>query len=421
MMRFSFWYGGCQEEDLDWLQEAVQLLKTNQWKAGTPLYFDGCGWDGQKVRQDAAMDLLEALKDNTSARSMFLRNASLDFKAQQALSEVFEQNRHLDTIAIKNVRSGNEAMTVPASLFQSTSVKSLSLQKVRIGASGCVQLTTMLRTSQTLTSLSLEQVELKGSLKSISEAIANSQSLKKLTLKGNRFSQDEIEELLQAIGCNRSLKRVDLEALDLSGKHANALADMMARNQHLQQLSLRKNDLDGSATNVFMREGLCRNTSLRDLFLTFNPIGDDGAQAIVTAMQQNTSLKHLCLVNCDIWTEGCQTIAKGLAKMRGLSVLDMDCNEMENCPLEILQSLKEENCVLTKFSERLPMLIKNADGAYDDETVALWKEIEVYLRWNKAGRRVFSQTRADCLLATLMSKSSNQQDVLFRFLQNTSL
>ena len=420
MMRYSFWYGGWRSDDLEWLEEAVSLLKKNDWKEGIPLYLDGTGWGEEKVRETAAINLLQALRDNTSAETLFVRNVDLGEKALSALIDVFEKNCHLKSISIKNVRFGEQPLTLPISIFKKAPIKELKLEKIHLDATGCNALGEMLSKSTGLSTLYLENVSIEGGLSSLTGALSKARSLQKLVLKGKRYDQGELEGLFKVIGSNRSLRTVQLERLGIGEAHASGLADLLARNQYLQNISLRNNDLNGPAVKTLLLEGLCRNETLQELFLSRNPIGDDGAFAIATALQKNSTLLSLCLVHCEIWSEGCRAIAMGLAKMKGLRLLDIDCNEMEFCAPEILQSLKEGNCILTQFTKRLGALVQNADAEGDNENMALWNEIDAYLGWNKAGRRVLAETNADRLLPMVFSSASENLDTLFLFLQHTS-
>ena len=59
-------------------------------------------------------------------------------------------------------------------------------------------------------------------------------------------------------------------------------------------------------------EALKNNTSLKNLDLSGNNIGDDGAKAIAEALKKNTSLKSVNLSWCDIGDDGIEAIAEAL-------------------------------------------------------------------------------------------------------------
>ena len=425
-MRWRQGYGATpmSSTEQDWVDEAVTELENNTWKPSTPFYCNGSGWSSAKLfQEEASVRLLTALGRNTSARSFYFHNVILDENSQRALSDVFDKNTHLENVSLRNLRTttnqqGDETrmIAIPDSLFRNTSLRGLTLEKSVLNKSGCFDLARKIGSRGSLHTLTLDSVDLESDLFFFATALACSSSIQCLTMKNVRISSVEMEILCKSVGKNQSLRRLHLEGLHLEAKHATALADMLRENKHLLELSLRRNDLNENAMDALWHQGMEYNTTLRTLLLSHNPIGDQGAAVIVSSLERNTTatLRRLCLAHCDIWRDGCLAITQGLARIKSLESLNLDGNEMEFYSAELLESL-QHNTTLTEVLGFRPAGCKLGDD------LARWKEIDLFLRWNKAGRRVLEETNADCLLPTVLAKNSNELDILFKFVQNSQL
>jgi hypothetical protein len=62
MMRYTFWYGRTTVGDMQWLIEALQALKNDEWKSDTPVYFGGTHFNESSIREAAAVGLLDAFR-----------------------------------------------------------------------------------------------------------------------------------------------------------------------------------------------------------------------------------------------------------------------------------------------------------------------------------------------------------------------
>lgn len=417
-MNYSFWYGKSKASDLEWLGKAIRLLKENKWDDRTTLYFDGRGW-GERLREEAAISLLQALQSNTSVKSLYLRQADLDVKAETALNQVFENNRHLERIVLRNIGTTAGVLQIPESLFQNPSLKELDVTKGFLGNASIAALSASVLSSS-LNHLSLDNVVLDGSLDEFANGIEKCKSLRYLSLKNMRLSQEGIVHLLKAIGKNQSIISLSLENLNLDTSQIDRVATMLKTNSHLEKVSLRRNVIDEKAAAVLFRDVSTFNQSLRSLLLSGNPLGDEGAQAITAFLKSNNSLETLCLVDCKIGKVGCRTIAEGLNDMKRIRQLYLDSNRMESSASYILGSLQTGNYSLTEISQC--SLTPTCDRhSYDDsKQTAIWQKIEMHLRWNKFGRKILCEERLDLLLSNVLNRVNSDADLIYSFLKESS-
>jgi len=412
----TFQYGRYNVQDLSWLVDALSNLKTNRWDETTPVYFDGAAW-GDSVREQAAISLLDALKSNTNAKSLVLRNASLGLKAQKAVEDVFERNTTLQSVSLKNLRADDTSLpaTVPLALFRNRNLRSLSLANCVLDKPSCVQLGKLVRKSKVLHSLSLCKVTFpSGGWAYLTNALIAARSLRKLDLQNCASTDAEKSKILNAIGQNLCLTILNLDQTKLGSKHGDDIARMIQANTSLIELSLRKNDLTADAVRAIFEVGIVNNTTLESLGLQHNPVGDEGADYIVAGLKKNGTLKTLNLMECEIWHGGCSAIARGISSFEGIQHLTLDGNEIEDCAQEILTSL-EKNLYIHKIGLNLPRLMRERD---DSDS---WKRVDLYLKMNKAKRRFIAEDRlAPSLLPEILGCSdgaASQPDVLFQLLR----
>ena len=413
-MNFTFWYGGYNVADVDWLLNAMSTLNRNVWPADRPVFFDGASWS-DKYSQEAAINLMVALKDNISATTWIVRNVTLDPKSEKVFNDVLETNTFLKTISLTELRgSHGQLMAVPVALFKNTTLEEITLQECSLDQAGSQALSQLLRRRRSLKSLTLRKVSVeRGGLAQIMSALAESKSLRKLTLGTMELSGSELEELLSAAAVNTSLTVLRLETMNLDITSAPMLARILRQNKHLSELSLRKNNLTGDSIQVIVQDGLLRNQTLTKLQLSYNPVGDDGAKHLIAGLRQNTGLRELCLTQTEIWREGCLAFAQALPAFKGLHKLSLDGNEMGECVecgSAILKSL-DKNMVLHQVVEGLPRLLRGPEKN-------TWIQIDLLLRMNKANRQVFIEPCVPSnLLPRVLYSATSQPDVLYCLLR----
>jgi len=197
--------------------------------------------------------------------------------------------------------------------------------------------------------------------------------------------------------------------------------------KQFESLDLSRNNIDGLGVDLLLRMGfqqqqqgntINNNNSFKRLVLSHNPVGDDGAIYIsrffssnyLNTKTTNTRIESLSLVDCDIWSEGCEAISKELKYFDTLQELyiidghdDDDGGEWENHLPTILESIKSTNVVLQHFYSSNNSLLQqhhcdhqmndNDNGNGNNDTIIdqQWKEIDYYLQLNRAKLRRLSK------------------------------
>ena len=178
-----------------------------------------------------------------------------------------------------------------------------------------LHLSNALMTNTSLTELRLPKVIVtKRSGEALSKILCTNQSLKKLTFRS--LSDDGAYCIAQGLLQNCSLQNVEIiEGITSQGVLYLGIA--LAVNNSLKSLCF-CNDMEGSYCDIteegaaILASSLTVNTSLEELGLSWNEIGDIGATHIGYALRHNHTLKKLGLKLCGITDIGLQALACGL-------------------------------------------------------------------------------------------------------------
>ena len=206
-------------------------------------------------------------------------------------------------------------------------------------------------------------------------------TLQNCVIKFNKGMYHELAKMLQA---NTALKELNLSRNIIGFEGARELAKMLQANTALKELNL--------FGNIIGDEGACElakmlqaNTALKELNLSENIIGDEGARKLAKMLQANTALKELNLSWNEIGDEGACELAKMLQANTALKELNLSRNFIGDegaCELaKMLQAntaLKELNLSGNRIGDEVASELANLLQA----NTAL-KELN--LSWNRMG------------------------------------
>ena len=411
---------------------AITQLKSNEWEASIPLILDGIYWKSDIERDEISALLFKSLNNNDSLQEITIQNLLLCLKAESALHEMFKYNKGITSVQLRNLKDDNNgSLMVPMTMFKSISkIQSISLEKVCLDENSAIEFAKMMQhSSSTLKNVSINHITLRCSVgwTKLTTALSVNTSLESVVVNNmNHMKISESHRLLSGISMNQHIQSLQLDNMNLDYEHSTYIAHLVAVNPVLKSLSLRKNNLKGDAIRTIV-DGLRQNTrpsALQTLLLSDNPIGNDGVVPIIEyLLQDNCKLKSLCLMNCEIWYDGCQQLASGLAEFSSLREIYLDGNEIELCGQTLLNSVRR-NTIIQEILHCMPQTRSLQSGVQIiDETI--WHDIDFYLRTNRANRHELLKIRCSnetkslpgCIAHFLSKECIIQQpDVLFYFL-----
>eukprot|EP00931_Biecheleriopsis_adriatica_P011782 TRINITY_DN112867_c0_g1_i1.p2 TRINITY_DN112867_c0_g1~~TRINITY_DN112867_c0_g1_i1.p2 ORF type:complete len:174 (+),score=26.90 TRINITY_DN112867_c0_g1_i1:45-566(+) len=118
--------------------------------------------------------------------------------------------------------------------------------------------------------------------------------------------------------------------LDAVPGGVDAWCDALKSNTHLKTLVAAVQmweDTDAELAKILA--ALAGNTTLEDLELFDNPLGNDGAQKLAELFPELPALKSLGLRECSIGEEGAIALATAAGAHPSLTKIDLECNEFD--------------------------------------------------------------------------------------------
>ena len=126
-----------------------------------------------------------------------------------------------------------------------------------------------------------------------------------------------------------AVTRVDLGGNNIGDYGAEAFAEMLRYNDTLSVLLLDDNNITSHRHLTQFCVSLYENTTLTELSLSKNAIGDEGATELAEALFENrTTMRVLHLSECGIGSEGVDLLAHSLIYNRSLISLDLSKNPL---------------------------------------------------------------------------------------------
>jgi hypothetical protein len=209
----------------------------------------------------------------------------------------------LQTLVLKDRTLGSAGLVELApALCHNTSIKVLDLSEYRLGGRESAEiLRDILRSNKTITSLALNQIKFgqaTGAVACIAAGLDSNSTLLKIDLSDCALRDRGLSSLTQAFGSwNTALQRLAIGENAITSTGIAVLLVAMEQSSHqITDLDLNNNPIGNEGARLLA--GAVENNALPNLTrlsLYGCSIQDDGFVALVSALEQNTSLQHLDL------------------------------------------------------------------------------------------------------------------------------
>jgi patatin-like phospholipase/acyl hydrolase/Ran GTPase-activating protein (RanGAP) involved in mRNA processing and transport len=159
----------------------------------------------------------------------------------------------------------------------------------------------------------------------------------------SQLSDDQRIQWQRLLRNDSTLQQLNLVYNQIGEEGAEALAEALKINSTLQWLVLNSNQIGDAGTGT-LAEALKVNRTLQQLNLNLNRIGDAGAKALAAALQVNSTLQQLELHGNEIGEEGAKALAEALKVNRTLQRLDLWENKIGDAGAKVLaEALKKDS------------------------------------------------------------------------------
>jgi hypothetical protein len=275
---------------------------------------------------------LQALARRPTLTMLGLRDCPLERDDARLLCIALRGTSSLQSLVLREGTLGSVALVeIAPALYCNTSIKELDLSVNRLdGIESAEILREILRSNKTITKLNLfwnEFGQTVGAVECITDGLGSNSTLLKIDLSNCALGDGGVSTLAQTLGSrNTTLQKLTIDSNSITPISVGVLLEAMEQSSHITDLELGR-DLFGNEGVGLLARALKRNAlpNLTRLFLRCCGIGNDGFIALVSALEQNTSLLHLDLrTNYDFSELAYLALAESLPEIKVLQEVHFD-------------------------------------------------------------------------------------------------
>jgi Ran GTPase-activating protein (RanGAP) involved in mRNA processing and transport len=311
----------------------------------------------RQINAVEAQQLASELANNTTLKHLYLFGCGIPDDGCAAIARTLATNKSLTDLSLYCNGLGDDGMAaLGESLKENDSLLTLNLgwNYQFISAVGLTSFADGLKINKGLTKLWLNacRVDDEGAA-TLADALKRNATLSWLDLGINLIGDEGALSLLNAVAeCNVTVTELNLNANNVPEATLVALARIVFANRAgIRQLPpvVMSREAENEESNQTKSDPLSRQGPryIHDEE-TLN-LSSQGINALQLAneLANNTTLKHLYLVDCAIPDAGCVAIARTLATNKSLTDLSLYFNELGDGGMEALgESLKENDSLL---------------------------------------------------------------------------
>lgn len=327
------------------------------------IYHGKCADLGICSQQDQASRFSQSCAKWFSSRKLLLTEAGVGPAAAKALGSLLRVSPSFTELNLAKNRLGDRGvLELTRFLSENSSLVHLDLASNSISPEGVTPLFTMLATHSSITSVSLastqglhrNRLSCKGAaslevllrnpilaflnlagtllgpedLPLLTKALLGNQTLLSLNISENHFGHKHVKKFLSAVS-STNLKELDISGNKLGNEGAERLGALLSSRCKLTHLSVARNGISAlGAYCVF--SALKNNGVLESLVFQGNWVGPRSGPSLNPCLSSNTALKYLSLSDCGLNDLGTTSISVGLGNNRGLKTLILSQNHIGN-------------------------------------------------------------------------------------------
>jgi Ran GTPase-activating protein (RanGAP) involved in mRNA processing and transport len=326
------------------------------------------------VKKMTPMDLrklAEALKINRTILHLWMEYCEMNEFGAKEISRGIKFNNTLQEIQFRSNNVKCSGMTyLCEALINHPSMKIVNFGSTGIKILGCEALSNMLKNNSSITDLCLNANSFgHQGVKILCEGLLVNKNLTKLSINDRLISVKGAFYLSKLLELNPHLQSLSVPYCSMEGKGMLHLARGLKKNSILTRLSL-NDDIKIIGARYISHIFKNKFSSLQELLMWNDRISDEGSKYIFEALNNNSCLHTMELVNNSIGAIGAVFIAKCLKQNISLTKCDFHSNIMKDEGVKmILTSLKfnytlrhlklEENQTNTLFINKYLDFIKN--------------------------------------------------------------
>lgn len=249
--------------------------------------------------------LCRSLRQNRSLSTLALSYNYMGDDGSLHLSDVIRLNKSIVKLQLgANSFSHLTAAFFGVALSRNNTLEQLDLSRNELTSTGVWPIAVALMDNRTLWSLDIRHNRIEASgAERLCELIAHSTAIRVLRLAGNPFGDASLELLASKLVNNKSIRELDIDEVRMTGNGFYALCEALIHNDSVEKLSVNKNALESAGSLSSM-----------------NKFGE--------LLRENSVLKTIGMSGCSITMDGCRCVAEGISSNSTLCELDISSNSI---------------------------------------------------------------------------------------------
>jgi Ran GTPase-activating protein (RanGAP) involved in mRNA processing and transport len=310
------------------------------------------------ARTDGVYPVMQAMVRNTKITNIAIHDSALSDEIAQQFKVVLRRNTTLRHLILRFNRLSNVGLAEIASgFYRNTSIETLEISHKGPGDIDSANvLRELIRRNKTITSLCLSHYDFCGDVataRSFVDGVRSNTTIQHLDLGRCGLGDQGISLLANALaGRNASIRELNLIINEITSMGVRALVDGNLKGvKTVTKLRLAFNYVKCEGA-IILANALGRNAmpDLKRLDLESCSIRDDGSVALVSALEQNTTLQVLNLKSNYFGVRGFTALAESLPKIKGLQEMTFSGNAFYISTLPLLLEGFRKNTSLVKVA-----------------------------------------------------------------------
>lgn len=291
----------------DVVTECEQLLSNDPHLTHIEFFY-------QDVTAEAIVRICEAMHRNFMVDWFMLEGCGLTLESAQAIGDMLRVNRRLRHLVLSENKSLGSAgiAAVMEGLCENKRVETIMLEDLSMETAAFEAIASMLKVNTTLKELSIGKNTIHDvGFANFSDALRINRTLVRLELGYTDIACHEVQYLFECIQDHPTLAHLDLTCNLLRPELAESFSDLLRQNKSLKVISVADNCL-GPETVMSLAPALEENTTLQSLVMSSNGIGEAGALAFSRSLPYMKGLRDLYLVSNNMTRKGYEAIVAAM-------------------------------------------------------------------------------------------------------------
>ncbi|XP_064483373.1 NLR family CARD domain-containing protein 3-like [Ornithodoros turicata] len=275
---------------------------------------------------------------------------------EHCVSEGVRLLKNVESLVLCDVKIKHEGAVLVAEMLEDNrQIKKVNFTRNSLTYRGSKRILRALRGCLMLTELVFDSNNIgKKAMKYLGQLVAKSQLLETVALNFSITSENNgIESLASALKINTSVKEIIFDSCiscveaiadalienrsvrcakfvkgGVSDENCSKLSRMLQQNSTLEELHLSSNQI-GDYGASFLATGLLGNKTLRKLFLNENRIGYRGMGRLIEALATNESLQFLDITSYSMEDDDSSTLSQALISSRAYGRVRLDWQDVD--------------------------------------------------------------------------------------------